>query len=325
MSAAPRSGEFQTSDAAGWALLLLLALGLLAVQLTAPLTIDPASLIKLAVAGSTLVAAALFYRWRRPNPAFAAMCFGLTQVLLFSAMGALLSYALARNGGALWDESFARWDRALGFDWLGYVRWVDQSELIATTYRYAYASLVPQVVVLVIVLGFTLRLALLRAVLAAAMISGTSIVLLSALFPAESNFVALGLKAEDFTHVNPFAGFSHYPHLVALREGTEFVIRLPEMQGIITFPSYHAGLATVTLWGFVRSGIAPLQWLGGLTALLTILATPVDGGHYVVDVLAGIGIAAASILAARQAVRWSPALRPIRPSPFRRSRAASGQ
>ncbi|MFC7537421.1 phosphatase PAP2 family protein [Sphingomonas sp. GCM10030256] len=312
----------RTSDAASWAMLSGLAVSLLLVQLRAPLAIEPAGLLKLVVASITLAGAAIFYSRYRPRPAFAAMCVGLIQVLLFSALAALLSYALAREGGALWDSRLAGWDKALGFDWLAYVRWVDSKAWLAATYRAAYASLIPQVIVIVLVLGFTGRVALMRAVLLAAMISGTAIVMLSSLFPAVSNFVHLGLSAADFDHVDPFAGYSHLSHYQALRSGMPLTIRLPEMQGIITFPSYHAGLATVTFWGFWRSGLLPMRAVGCTTAALTILATPVDGGHYLVDVLAGCAIGFLSIAIAERAVRWAPALS-LTASPFRRSRAAS--
>ncbi len=97
------------------------------------------------------------------------------------------------------------------------------------------------------------------------------------------------------------------------------------MQGIITFPSYHAGLSAVTLWGFWTSGVRWLKWTGPVVALATIVATPVDGGHYFVDVLAGVVIAAVSILVAAKAVRWTPAWPRLTALPFRRSHAASGQ
>ena len=57
-------------------------------------------------------------------------------------------------------------------------------------------------------------------------------------------------------------------------------------------------------------------------ALTTLAATPVDGGHYFVDVLAGIAIAAASLAAASRLVFVRLPLPAIRALPFRRSREA---
>jgi membrane-associated phospholipid phosphatase len=45
-----------------------------------------------------------------------------------------------------------------------------------------------------------------------------------------------------------------------------------------------------------------LRWLGAGVNSLMLAATPIDGSHYFVDVLAGIGIAALSLAAARALV-----------------------
>jgi membrane-associated phospholipid phosphatase len=164
-------------------------------------------------------------------------------------------------------------------------------------------------VVLVLVLGFTMRLKDLRTLILAAILCGTITVLLSPLFPALSNYVHLGLSRADFTTINPFAGYVHLEHLTALRSGEPMVLRFQEMQGIITFPSYHAGLAGVTLWGFWIAGYRWLRWPGVGLAAATIIATPVDGGHYLVDLIAGGVLAALSVWAAGWLVQWVPELR----------------
>ena len=315
----------RTSDSAAWASIALLGLGVIFAQMATPVPIAARSLQTLAIASAALGGAAYFYRNVRIRENFAVMCIALMQVLLFSALGSILSYLLARNGGALWDSTFTNWDRALGLDWLGFVRAVDRHGWLVTALRLAYASLIPQIIVLVLVLGFTNRLEKLRAVMLGAILCGTICVLASPFFPAVSNYVHLGLTAADFRHVDPWAGYIHLADFNGLREGTMNQLDLSKMQGIITFPSYHAGLSAVTLWGFWTSGVRWLKWTGPIVALGTIVATPVDGGHYFVDVLAGIAIAIVSILVAWRAVRWAPAWPRLTASPFRRSRAASGQ
>jgi len=153
-------------------------------------------------------------------------------------------------------------------------------------------------------------------------LSGTITILLSALFPAVGHYVHDGLTVADFQHINPWAGYVHQADFNALRNGTMTVLHMDRMQGIITFPSYHAGLATVTLWGFWSSRIAWLKWPGAAVAVGTLLATPVDGGHYLVDVLAGMAAGMVAIALAGPAIRWRPAGTWVRSWPFRRSRAA---
>lgn len=303
----------------------MLGLGVGAAQWQSPMAIDPRSLQTLAIASAALGGAAWFYRNVRSRENFAVMCIALMQVLLFSALGSILSYLLARGGGSLWDSTFTAWDQSLGLEWLGFVRAVDRHDWLVTALRLAYASLIPQIILLVLALGFAGRLEKLRAVMLGAILCGTVCVLASPFFPAVSNYVHLGLTAEDFRNVDPWAGYIHLADFNALREGTMASLDLSLMQGIITFPSYHAGLSAVTLWGFWTSGLNWLKWTGPIVALGTIVATPVDGGHYFVDVLAGITIAAVSIAIASRAVRWVPTVPRLTASPFRRSHAASGQ
>jgi hypothetical protein len=253
------------------------------------------------------------------------MCTALMEVLLFSALGALLSYMLARGESALWDARLSEWDRMLGLDWLGYVRWVDGSPTLTALLHFAYGSLIPQIILLILALGFAKRLAALRAVMLAAILCGVACIVISSFFPAVSNPAALGLGAGDFQNVDPRGGYVHLKDLNALRDGSFALFELDKVEGIITFPSYHAGLSSVTLWGFWISRMNWLRWPGIALAAATIMATPVDGGHYFVDVFAGIAIALASIPVARRAVTWSAAWPRLMASPSRHSHAASGR
>jgi membrane-associated phospholipid phosphatase len=66
-------------------------------------------------------------------------------------------------------------------------------------------------------------------------------------------------------------------------------------EGIITFPSLHAALGVLfpaALWR-----VSGVRWIAlGLNSLL-LMATPAYGSHYVIDVIAGILVAAACWIA----------------------------
>jgi membrane-associated phospholipid phosphatase len=314
-----------SSDRVGWLVIAAILAAIGAAELNAPLAIVPASLTGLALACAALTAVACFYRTVRPREELAISCIALVQALLFSAAGSILSYLLARRGGAPWDSTLQAWDGAIGFDWLAYVRFVDAQAAVATVLRLAYASLIPQVIVIILALGFRGRFDQLRSFVLAAMLSGLAAILLSPLFPAFGYYVHLGIGAGELRHVDPWAGYVHVADLTALRSGHMAALDLATMQGIITFPSYHAALATVTAWGFWNSRLKIVGWGGSSVALLTIVATPVDGGHYLVDVIAGVALALASIAAAKRLIYLRPALPSLTASPFRRLRAASAR
>lgn len=317
--------ERESSDAAAWLAVGGMLLLVLAIQIRHPLPIEPRGFLTLAAACGGLGCAAWFYTRVRIRKNFAITCLALMQALLFSAFGCILSYMLARTGGPLWDERFVAWDRALGLDWLAYVRLVDSLPWLVQPLRLAYGSLIPQLIVLLLAFGFSGRFRELRIVVLAAIFSGTATVLLSPFFPAVSSYVHLGLTADNFQNLNPWAGYAHLQHFTALRDGSIGQVGLAQMEGIITFPSYHAGLSTVTLYGFWMTRIGWLRWPGVTVAVATILATPVDGGHYFVDVLAGVVLGIVGLAASKSAVGWIPARLPLTALPFPRSRAASAR
>jgi membrane-associated phospholipid phosphatase len=76
-------------------------------------------------------------------------------------------------------------------------------------------------------------------------------------------------------------------------------------EGIITFPSFHAALGIIFIAGLWP--IPVLRWIGLIVNVLMIAATPVEGGHYFIDVLAGVVIALLCQLAARRIVQAVPA------------------
>jgi hypothetical protein len=312
-------GGRPSHDHAAWALLALAAALIGALELRRPLPIDVRSLSSFASACFPLVVAAVFYGRVRRNEQFVVMSVSLLQVLLFSCLGEILSYLLAREGGAMWDSRFTAWDRGLGLDWLAFVRAMDQMPWLTVPLHWAYVSMIPQVIVVVLLLGFSGRLHQLRIFMVAAMLCGGGIILLSPIFPSVSSYVHLGVTQSQFRTIDLGLSYSTAAELHALRAGAIKMIVLPEMQGIITFPSYHAGLGAILLWGFWKTEFRYARWLGVPAAAALIASAPVHGGHYFVDVLAGVAIAAFSVGFARRLIHWNAAtpfgFRPMPTSP----------
>ncbi len=268
-----------------------------------------------------LEALALFYRTRRPEPRIAATLGSVSQIIAYCACGGALSYAVASTGGPAWDATFHAWDRALGLDWRAYLDFVNAHPTLGLALTLAYRSLMPQIALVVVLLGFSGRLRALREFVLAFAVAGTGTVLISALTPAMANFVSLGLSPADFPNLTPAASYVHVAHLAGLRDGTLRTISLDQIEGIITFPSFHAALGALFLSAFwtVRAARLPALLLNALV----VASTPIDGGHYFVDVVAGLVVAVLSIHVARRLTRmragaaaadeaFEPGLRPGR-------------
>ena len=71
------------------------------------------------------------------------------------------------------------------------------------------------------------------------------------------------------------------------------------INGIVVFPSFHAACAIIYAYAF--RGTAFVGWIMLLLNML-LLATPLWGGHYIIDIAAGIFLAVVAIAIVRS---WS--------------------
>lgn len=294
--------DFQQVRARLWLLILAVAVLTAAWLHTAGLALDAGSTLipMLSCVGLELLAS--FYSTRRPEPRFAVSLSGLAQVIAFSACAAPLSYAVAATDKALWDGTFEALDRSLGLDWLAYLHRLNDHPWLGRVLSLAYQSLMTQLTLVVIMLGFSGRLNVVREFVLAFVITVTISVVLSGLLPAMGTYWHFGLRPEDFPALNPTAPYLHLTPLVGLRNGTFQVVSLGHMQGIITFPSVHAALGVLFIRYFWMSRYT--RWPGLALNAMLIAATPIDGGHYFVDVGAGALIAIMAIAIA-SFVGWS--------------------
>ena len=120
---------------------------------------------------------------------------------------------------------------------------------------------------------------------------------ISAFVPAIGVYQQIGLDPAALSNIEPRAYLEGVRDLGPVRDGTLRHLDLFALAGIVTFPSFHAASAVLYLWA-----LWPVRWMRpiALVANAAMLAsTPVDGGHYFVDLIAGIALAGAAILAAR--------------------------
>jgi membrane-associated phospholipid phosphatase len=91
-----------------------------------------------------------------------------------------------------------------------------------------------------------------------------------------------------------------WPVFLGLRDGSFRLVMASGSEGIITFPSLHAALAVILIAAFWPVPIA--RWVSAVVNALMLAATPIDGSHYFVDVLAGIAIAVLCLVVAHKLV-----------------------
>ncbi len=204
--------------------------------------------------------------------------------ILFATESGVLTYATATLSGPLYDAELAGFDAALGLSWTHWHQIVASSVVLQIGLGVIYITLLPQVIGSLLYFGLTGRDA--RNAEFFFLAAGSLFVTIMVAWRIPS----LGAAA--------FHGFPgdvdrlYLGVLEQLRARTLHRVVLPELQGIIQFPSFHTTLAVI--FPFIHRHSARRFWpILALNAML-LVSIPVGGGHHFADMIGGavIGIVA---------------------------------
>jgi len=238
----------------------------------------------------TLAIAALgaFYQWSGRSPRIASMALWVVLWITFSVLAAIMTYAAAAYAGTLRDGLFGALDHRLGFDWAAWFAFIGHHRNVKFVLALVYDSLMPQILLSISVfayLGWDERNGeLLLSVILALIIT----TVFFALFPALGPCTEVRWSCDLYN--------LYLPDLIGLREGVPSSFDLTKLKGIIAFPSFHAALAV--LFSYAHRGWRGFAPVAGLNTVM-LASIPSEGGHYLVDVIAGLAVAASAILTVR--------------------------
>jgi hypothetical protein len=217
------------------------------------------------------------------------------RLLSFFAAGGVLSYLATATALPFVDAELARLDAALGFDWLRWFEFVQSAPSLHAVLAFAYASTGPEIVAVLLYVSLAAPRRTGTGLLSALFLTLVPTIAVSALLPAESAWVHWGV-GDRVTLV-------HMPDMAALRDGSMRSISLTQIEGLITFPSFHTSLAVLLTWA-ARDRLPVLLAAMVLNGAM-LLSVPSEGGHYLVDMIAGAGLAASAIVLAERLERAS--------------------
>jgi len=272
------------ADRISWGLIVAMVVACLLAIDGLGFQVDPGRAM-LPAGGLAILAAAVAIGRVGGRPRLEAGATAFLQMTLFTIIGVVLSYALAARARPLWDDRLAAADRALGFDWPAVFHAADGSVAALWIGGIAYHSLTVQMIVAIVVLSATGRNDRLRIAIVAAILSGFVTILISGVTPAMGNV----FDPARYRHLWPSVAWMEQDMLRGLRAGTWRTLDLTQLMGIVSFPSYHATLPVILTWA--QRDIRGWRLVAPVWAGLTIVATPLFGGHYGVDVVAGIALA----------------------------------
>jgi hypothetical protein len=235
---------------------------------------------------------------RRPREWVIAETFLVVALLTtFSNIGSPLQYGLIAFRAPLADPWLASADALLGINVPTLVSWTAAQPGLAPVLKAVYGSLLAQFLLPPLILGiwYRDRQALweyawhFQVSLVAALIG-------LALFPAACAFSYYGFDSllDQTRFITQFE---------AVRSGAVSVVPLNDMEGMITFPSFHVAGGLLITWSFRRY---PMWGVAlGVINVLMIVSTVLTGAHYVIDVIAALVVFGCSVWLWRHtAIAW---------------------
>lgn len=230
--------------------------------------------------------------WRRiPSLKCIVECAGIG--LLITAPLIVSAYTAFALDLPLQDQQLLELDRRLGIDWVSLIAFIDSTALLAKSLTFAYHTFHHQLFFLPIVLSICGHRA--RAYQLVGIYGLICIIacIVTIWYPALGTYTDFALDPKDLKNINGMLGVEYVPQILAVRDDPNFVLRLEQVSGIISFPSVHAAVAVLCSWA-----VWPIRWIRFPLILwntLMMLSAITEGGHYIVDIIAGIGVAGFSI------------------------------
>jgi hypothetical protein len=251
---------------------------------------------QVAVLTGLLLAIGFFYGSIRRNAQLADMALWGALVTAFSIAAAIFTYLNATLAFPLVDSELARIDAGLGFSWPAWFQFVNSHSLLKVLFAIIYAILLPECAASIVYFAHRGRSDRIAEFLWGALLSILITAPISGIVPALGAFVHFGVPGP--------AEATYLPHLLALREGTASSFSMNQLQGIITMPSYHTVLAILIVYAF--RGCGRLFTLVLVLNSVMLLTLPSEGGHYLIDLIAGGAIATVTIaiISAAARTRW---------------------
>jgi hypothetical protein len=249
-------------------------------------------------------------RYQEKFSVVGALAFTGAYLLLIGQILRSMTYLGTAAGYPLIDTYLGAFDKALGFDWLAHVAWVNATPWAIVLLSEVYMSILSAMMVALGLLVVMRRFDRIRELL---LING-SLGLLGVVFctflPAIGAYAYYSPAAELIGNIPSLAGRYHLEHFNGLRSGDLLSFTYAETKGIITFPSFHTIVPVLLLWS-VRKTWA--FWPAFPVSAIMILSTISIGGHHLADIVASITLCAVSIwlyaqYVAKPASRAAPAM-----------------
>lgn len=262
----------------------VIALNLLQIVLRG-IEIDWPAYFTLALVSVACFAGGQFYRLsgRSQRIGLALVCTGLFPVFSWSIVK--FNYLMMPTAVAPIDETMIWLDSLVGYHWPAWIEWAANNPLANDVFRFAYMTTIPQIGLLIIVLGLGGRSRQLHVMMVSITITSVLAVVFWGYFPSHGAKSLHTLPADIEALAAPVVTTEYGRDLVRMATEGPGLISPNNVKGLIAFPSYHAVLAFTAVYSM--RGVRGLFWAYLVLNLLILPATPLHGGHHLIDIPAG--------------------------------------
>ncbi len=248
-------------------------------------TIEGQSLIVSLGVMAFLIAICTVYRRWRPSPVLSNLSGAIAVLYCSIGMAGTISLIGLQYKSSLIDERLATVDRSLGIDLPSTIGWFADhpvsSQLLDVAYRSSFFQLFGLVIALAVVRRFD-KLWQLVFVCSLTIVASTTF---SVFWPAKGAFAYFDYPSDLLERLPVDAGTYHLAKFEYFRNVPSPVISFANLQGVVTFPSFHCCLVLMTIFAVTGTG-----WIFGsvlIWNLLVLVSTLPIGGHYVIDLPCG--------------------------------------
>jgi len=249
-------------------------------------------------------------RRHRQDPQVVFVLGGFSQIVLVTLIMTPLTYLAAAVNWPMQDETLKRIDQALGLDWVAYLSLVSAYPVLAIWIDFAYTMIKWPLFIVPVALAACRRYDRIQHFVLAFLLGLIVTAAISVFVPALGAYHAFDLSIRDFPLFGRHAYEGQLIDLPRVRDGSLRMLDLGALNGVVTFPSFHAASAVIYLWALWPAGF--MRHVAIVTNGAMLAATPIVGGHYFIDIIGGVAVAIAAIAAAgvicrRVAMQAAPA------------------
>ena len=222
--------------------------------------------------------------------------------LAISFLGVIASYPAAAATRGFSDPMLARMDRLLHFDWIAWYLATSGYPTLRLASTAAYSAIYFTPIVLMAYYACAQRAVEAREFLLTFWLATVVTLLLFPLFPAEGPLAFLWHGPIPYM---PTSALYQEQLIPALRSHQMSVIDLGALRGLVCAPSFHT--AAGVLYMIAAWPIRRLRWLLVPVNIAMLLATPIEGTHYLVDMIAGMLVAVFATVSVKGWLYWRAA------------------